>query len=299
MDLRQRPPRRWSESLGGLIWLPRLIDKVRAFQAGTLGAYAYPSALDRSFMRSFHLTPALIERLVRENSSEESLGRAVRALIPMTDEEIDHRTELFRRNYRLAFALLDRDDGYISGIGYPLPDFCKLRSGVGTNAGRVVRLLQPPSDYRHRPCCSPLAVPPPTLNLPPSRPSRPLILAFAWCLLTTTCFGEEPLTLPSTLAQALEAISADRMRADVRTLSSPAFNGRQTGTVGDHASADFVRQRLESLYRRRDKSNSKPHRLRPRVSDRTRCFGSLGERMILRPPSERTICPSSIHHPPT
>lgn len=78
-------------------------------------------------------------------------------------------------------------------------------------------------------------------------PSRPLILAFAWCLLTTTCFGEEPLTLPSTLAQALEAISADRMRADVRTLSSPAFNGRQTGTVGDHASADFVRQRLESL----------------------------------------------------
>ncbi|KXK01271.1 MAG: hypothetical protein NBKEAIPA_02339 [Nitrospirae bacterium] len=123
MDLRQRPPRRWSESLGGLIWLPRLIDKVRAFQAGTLGAYAYPSALDRSFMRSFHLTPALIERLVRENSSEESLGRAVRALIPMTDEEIDHRTELFRRNYRLAFALLDRDDGYISGIGYPLPRF--------------------------------------------------------------------------------------------------------------------------------------------------------------------------------
>ena len=37
MDLGQHPPRRWSETLAGMIWLPRLIDKVRAFQAGTLG----------------------------------------------------------------------------------------------------------------------------------------------------------------------------------------------------------------------------------------------------------------------
>ena len=68
MDLGQHPPRRWSDTLAGMIWLPRLIDKVRAFQAGTLGSYAYPSALDQSFMRRFQLTPAYIEPLVRENA---------------------------------------------------------------------------------------------------------------------------------------------------------------------------------------------------------------------------------------
>lgn len=60
MDLSQQSPRRWSDTLAGIMWLPRLIDKVRAFQAGTLGTYAYPSALDQSFMRRFQLTPAYI-----------------------------------------------------------------------------------------------------------------------------------------------------------------------------------------------------------------------------------------------
>jgi len=42
-DLWIQPPRRWNETLAGYLWLPRLIDKIRAFQSGTLGAYAYPS----------------------------------------------------------------------------------------------------------------------------------------------------------------------------------------------------------------------------------------------------------------
>lgn len=123
MDLSQQPPRRWSDTLAGMMWLPRLIDKVRAFQAGTLGTYAYPSALDQSFMRRFQLTPAYIEPLVREAASDEAIGTAIRARIQLSDEEVQHRCAIFRDKYRLAFAVLDRDDGYVRGLGYPIPRF--------------------------------------------------------------------------------------------------------------------------------------------------------------------------------
>lgn len=121
MDLREHPPRRWSESLAGLIWLPRLIDKVRAFQAGTLGTYAYPSALDQSFMRRFHITPALIEQLARETATDDAIGAAIRHHIDLADEEIEAHCTAFRKQYRLAFAVLNRDDGYVRGLGYPIP----------------------------------------------------------------------------------------------------------------------------------------------------------------------------------
>ncbi|MBP8117571.1 MAG: DUF5069 domain-containing protein [Nitrospira sp.] len=123
MDLRQQPPRRWSDTLVDLIWLPRLIDKVRAFQSGTLGTYAYPSALDLSFMRHLRLTPADIEPLVRDMPSDDAIGAAIRRRIPLTEEEIRTRCAAFQEKYRWAFAILDRDDGYVRGLGYPLPQF--------------------------------------------------------------------------------------------------------------------------------------------------------------------------------
>ena len=123
MDLRQHPPRRWSDTAAGLLWLPRLIDKARAFQAGTLGAYAYPSALDQSFMRHLRLTPAAIESLVGEMTSDDDIGAALRQRIPLNDEEIRARCAAFEKKYRWAFAVLDRDDGYTRGVGYPLPQF--------------------------------------------------------------------------------------------------------------------------------------------------------------------------------
>jgi hypothetical protein len=42
------------------------------------------------------------------------------------------------------------------------------------------------------------------------------------------------------LLRALESLSVDRMLTDVTTLSSPAFNGRQTGTADDASSAKWI-----------------------------------------------------------
>jgi hypothetical protein len=42
----------------------------------------------------------------------------------------------------------------------------------------------------------------------------------------------------------LESLSSERMLADVRTLSSPAFNGRQAGSADDLRSAQWVAREL-------------------------------------------------------
>ena len=122
-DLGVLPPRRWNESLAGFIWLPRLIDKVRAFQAGTLGTYAYPSALDRAFMRRFQLSPAFLEHAVREHATDVEIGTTVLQQVHLTAEEIHGRCMEMERKYHLAFSILDRDDGYVHGLGYPIPRF--------------------------------------------------------------------------------------------------------------------------------------------------------------------------------
>mgnify|MGYP001356953375 FL=1 len=106
-----------------MIWLPRLLDKARAFQAGTLGTYAYPSALDQSFMRRLGLTPSLVERQIRTGGSDEEIASAIRKHVNLSDDELGARCEAFRQKNRLAFWVLDRDDGYLPGIGYPIPKF--------------------------------------------------------------------------------------------------------------------------------------------------------------------------------
>jgi hypothetical protein len=104
-----------------LIWLPRLLDKARAYQAGTLGTYAYPSALDRSFMHRFCLSPALIEEFVRAERSDEAVAAAIRRHINLSEEQIACLNKGFSDKYGFAFRILDADDGYRPGIGYPIP----------------------------------------------------------------------------------------------------------------------------------------------------------------------------------
>jgi hypothetical protein len=50
-DLTQRPPRSPRLRLGGYVLLPRILDKVRALNAGTAGDYKYgPQRMDRHFL---------------------------------------------------------------------------------------------------------------------------------------------------------------------------------------------------------------------------------------------------------
>jgi hypothetical protein len=69
------------------------------------------------------------------------------------------------------------------------------------------------------------------------------------------------------LTTALEQISAERMLADITTLSGPTFQGRQTGSAQDATSAEFVANRFSELRLHRSltsppqsRTNSLPQR---------------------------------------
>lgn len=76
-------------------------------------------------------------------------------------------------------------------------------------------------------------------------------MAAAWALAILPAWFPGPIvaepTTDSRVAEALESLSGARMLADVTRLSSPDFNGRQTGTGGDLLSARLVAERLRSL----------------------------------------------------
>ncbi len=64
-DLTREYPRSPYEILQGFPWLPRLIDKVRAKHAGTLGPYTpYPCGADRRFLAAFEFDADALEAIV-------------------------------------------------------------------------------------------------------------------------------------------------------------------------------------------------------------------------------------------
>ncbi len=70
-DLTKEYPRSPYAELDGFPWLPRLIDKVRAKHAGTLGAYIpYPCGSDKRFLTYFGLDAAALEALIVSGASD-------------------------------------------------------------------------------------------------------------------------------------------------------------------------------------------------------------------------------------
>jgi hypothetical protein len=61
-DLTQRPPRSPRLRLGGYVLLPRILDKVRALNAGKSGEYQFgPKRMDRHFFSFTGLDPAAFQ----------------------------------------------------------------------------------------------------------------------------------------------------------------------------------------------------------------------------------------------
>jgi hypothetical protein len=68
-----------ADALGGIPWLPRAIDKVRAKIAGRLvDDYFYPCGGDRKFLKEIKFTPPEFFRMVRDSSSDEEILHKVK-----------------------------------------------------------------------------------------------------------------------------------------------------------------------------------------------------------------------------
>lgn len=136
MDLTRHPPRSPYARLGGYVWLPRLIDKARAYVAGTLGEYHYVDCPMNAILLHFLMLESdRLAAVIAERPTDDQVLQWIEAhAIPHPHairELFDQRFMRFKGEYpaqhklyrdmtdRLAagrriqgfFDLLDLDDG--------------------------------------------------------------------------------------------------------------------------------------------------------------------------------------------
>lgn len=113
-NLRDGPPRRWSESLGQIRWLPRLIDKTRAALRGDLGDYFYgQSPVDRALLRELGIGHREFARIVRDAPEDADVLAALQARSPEGVRAARLWSERLPRRRRLFLFVIDLDDGYL------------------------------------------------------------------------------------------------------------------------------------------------------------------------------------------
>ncbi len=74
-DLTKEYPRSPYAELNGIPWLPRLVDKVRALQAGKIGAYTpFPCGGDKNFLGTFGIDADALKAVIDGGASDEAIG---------------------------------------------------------------------------------------------------------------------------------------------------------------------------------------------------------------------------------
>jgi hypothetical protein len=75
LDLRTAVPRSPFDELEGFAWLPRMIDKARAYFAGTHGAYTpYPCPGDKAFLGHFGLDAAALGEVIEGGADDAAIA---------------------------------------------------------------------------------------------------------------------------------------------------------------------------------------------------------------------------------
>ncbi len=113
-DLRSAAPRRWSETLDGIRWLPRLIDKTRAQHAGTLGSYLFgQSPVDAEVLAVLGMDYATWSRIVRDSPDDGALIARLRAEFPDGVRRLCRWSDELPQRRGWHMRVLDYDDGYL------------------------------------------------------------------------------------------------------------------------------------------------------------------------------------------
>jgi hypothetical protein len=133
-DLVAVPPRRWSEKLGGIAWLPRLIDKARAALNGTLGGYLYgQSPMDAGLLKQLGLSHKAFAVIVKNAPDDDAVLAALIAHDAAAVERTRRWTDVELPNrHRLFLFLIDLDDGYLGGSAQKMKKAVNAGSNVFT-----------------------------------------------------------------------------------------------------------------------------------------------------------------------
>lgn len=78
-DLRVSPPRRGRELLGGYAFLARMIDKVRAMHAGTIGDYVGYCEMSFAFLHKTGIAKDSFDAIIMSGATDEEVVRFVDA----------------------------------------------------------------------------------------------------------------------------------------------------------------------------------------------------------------------------
>jgi hypothetical protein len=134
-DLRARPPRRWNVAVDGVIWLPRMADKARAHNAGTLGMYLYgQSPIDDAFLRAARLDYPTFLDIVREARDDAEVLAGIEGHSPGATPRLLRFSENLPRKAGLILSFIDYDDGYA------VPGWARFAVPVGKGVAALIAL---------------------------------------------------------------------------------------------------------------------------------------------------------------
>lgn len=75
LDLTREFPRSPFDSLAGYFWLPRMIDKARAYFAGTHGDYTpYPCPADQRFLSFYGLDADKLGEVIKSGATDDEIA---------------------------------------------------------------------------------------------------------------------------------------------------------------------------------------------------------------------------------
>ncbi|MDO8683419.1 MAG: DUF5069 domain-containing protein [Armatimonadota bacterium] len=111
MDLTTQFPRAGEEHLAGYPWLPRAIDKCRAYIAGTIGDYIFPCPIDMQMLTELNVTEDEFEEAVRNANSDEEVLANLGIPLVNTDPRVERWAQEFLENRRDSLRRQAEEEG--------------------------------------------------------------------------------------------------------------------------------------------------------------------------------------------
>jgi Domain of unknown function (DUF5069) len=135
-------PRRWSDELGGIRWLPRLIDKAKMDSGGALGAYLFGhSPIDRGLLTRLKVTTREFAAIVEASPDDAAVLTALRSR-GFDEARVQRWSDRLPKPYQVFIRIIDVDDGYVTPS--PFAAFCLKRlRAVEHGLMAFVRRLRP------------------------------------------------------------------------------------------------------------------------------------------------------------
>jgi hypothetical protein len=130
----------------GVVWLPRLIDKCRASEAGTLGSYLYgQSPADDAFLALAGLGYPAFTAIVRASDSDVAVLDAIEAGVPGVTARLQAWSKELLAKPTLFIRMNDWDDGYsaASASDRILRTVVQPLFGIVVTLSRIARPLRP------------------------------------------------------------------------------------------------------------------------------------------------------------